>query len=214
VAESGLRLRTAPTIAWLSGLDDPDRVALGLRLCRVLGGAEKGASSGVRSANRVAPPAPRTPRREAYDILRASREELFRLSAVLRDAASSKRRRCPDPGLAQLLTGVALERLRRYDLILACVVLRGAAAVALPDDPDLEEAALLLSRQQRPDGAFGFFARPGPAEDPAAALALYLPVTLHCLWTIAALTRPDFDLARGITALTGRSAALDSWIGR
>lgn len=206
------KLLTGPTEAWLSSLADPDRITFGLRLCRALAETSRGDPvSGTRSLSRPGAADP-------WNVLRASREELLGLSGRLRDAACRLPRPASRPDLAMLLTSIAFERLRRYDLIFACVLLRGAAAIAPPRQRDLGEAARFLAAQQRPDGAFGFFDRPGPAEDPDSALALYLPVTLHCLWTLVELTRPDFRSVVGAPATPGRpdagfSAALDAWIG-
>jgi hypothetical protein len=90
--------------------------------------------------------------------------------------------------LASMLRGLAVHHLRQYDLPTGCRLLRALTHVTSSSlAPDLVR---FLFAQQRADGSFGLL---GPEEaqlkllapELAPDLALYLPVTVQCLWTLA-----------------------------
>jgi len=95
-----------------------------------------------------------------------------------------------DLWIGELLLGLAMHSLRSYDLPRGCELLRAASALGLGRAAGFGACMDFLRLHQRPEGSFGFFgaeerklreAAPGVS----AETALYLPVTLECLWALA-----------------------------
>ena len=110
----------------------------------------------------------------------------------------------PDLAVARFLRGFAISAFREYDLLTGCKCLR--ALIHLDCLDDAKDLATFVARQQRPDGSFGFL---GPEQAELDALAawvdsdtaLYLPMTVQCLWSLAEWYRQDWRLFRDIPAV-------------
>jgi hypothetical protein len=91
-----------------------------------------------------------------------------------------------------------LSCLREYDLELGALLLRTMGYLKLRQDRVFREGIDFLLEQQQPAGRFGFLARDlagqraGARRD--AAWALYVPITVCCLWAIAEASNPGFVL--------------------
>ncbi|HVL23461.1 MAG TPA: hypothetical protein VM450_05215 [Thermomicrobiales bacterium] len=101
--------------------------------------------------------------------------------------------------LVGLLRGLATDAFRQYDIAGGCRLFRALIHVDCPGTVDEFRDYVLL--QQRLEGAFGFF---GPEEAALRArapeadttLALSLPVTVQCLWSLAEAVDPAWRLFR------------------
>ena len=92
-----------------------------------------------------------------------------------------------------------LSSLREYDLELGALLLRTMGYLKLRRDPVLREGLDFLLVQQQPDGRFGFLGREvarrrGAGARRDAVWALYVPITLCCLWALAEASNPRFVL--------------------
>jgi hypothetical protein len=98
-----------------------------------------------------------------------------------------------DGWTAEVLAGVAVYCLRRYDFIRGTRLIRALRALEPlnPTSLDLLHHCLnFIYFNQRPDGAFGFLAPEAHGLEAAepdrdAERALALPVTVNCLWALA-----------------------------
>jgi hypothetical protein len=142
-------------------------------------------------------------------LLQAGQDDLRRLSADIASATHFGRRTCAGPvdvvaRLRRLLPVVLLQSLRDYHLETATAMARVLGYLGLSGDAAVELGLGFIAAQQRPDGAFGFFAieseRLLASEGADAVLELSLPMTLSCLWTLAEAWRPDFRLFASVTA--------------
>jgi len=95
-----------------------------------------------------------------------------------------------DLWIGELLLGLAMHSLRRYDLPRGCELLRAASALGLSRAEGFRACMDFLRLHQRPEGAFGFFGAEErrlreAAPQVSVETELYLPVTLECLWALA-----------------------------
>jgi len=94
--------------------------------------------------------------------------------------------------IAELLAGVAMFSLRRYDFVRGPRLIRTVRALEPLSPAGLDllgQCSSFLYLNQRPDGAFGFLAPEARALQAAgrgdADRALALPATVNCLWALA-----------------------------
>ena len=94
--------------------------------------------------------------------------------------------------IAELLAGVAMFSLRRYDFVRGPRLIRTVRALEPLSPAGLDllgQCSSFLYLNQRPDGAFGFLAPEARALQAAgrgdADGALALPATVNCLWALA-----------------------------
>jgi hypothetical protein len=104
-----------------------------------------------------------------------------------------------DLWIGELLLGLAMHSLRRYDLQKGCELLRAASALGLGGVEGFHACMDFLRLHQRPEGAFGFFGAEERKLREAAPRVdveteLYLPVTLECVWALAEGLDPGWRL--------------------
>jgi hypothetical protein len=117
-----------------------------------------------------------------------------------------------DLWIQELLAGLAMHFLRKYDFVTGCRLLRAMGYLGVGYGDSFDDCLRFLLLHQRPEGAFGFF---GPEESLLKVKApegysldanLYLPVTLGCLAALAEGTDsawrvygslPQIELLRG-----------------
>lgn len=104
-----------------------------------------------------------------------------------------------DYWIVELLAGLAMTFLRKYDLLMGCRILRSLNYL-FGDRNAMGTGLDFLRLHQRIEGSFGFF---GPerygrfkttAEEFALEVQLTLPITIECLWTIGEGTDPNWRL--------------------
>ena len=133
-----------------------------------------------------------------YKTLRLSdgSEEVNRLALLARSHAMHGLRQLPQRAeyrqISETLAALAISRFRRYQLAEGCQLLRSATYLD-PGAWALRTCSEYLLLNQRSDGAFGFLgqeecllaSRSGNETPTDSNVALYLPMTVECLWTLA-----------------------------
>lgn len=141
--------------------------------------------------------------------LAASKHEIealvLKINSCTRYGLSDSAALDTDPEVGQLLAGLAIHCLRKYDIDLGCSLLRAMAYWGRRELFAYGECIDFLLSQQRPDGSFGFY---GPEESKIvdevpgfdAPTDLYMPTTLVSLLTLAEATS-DWRLFREVPPL-------------
>jgi hypothetical protein len=109
--------------------------------------------------------------------------------------------------MVEVLTAVAIERLRAYDLALAAVVLRTTGYLKVPSTPWFRQSIRYLERQQQRDGRFGCFSATAPRYSAMGIdvdADLYVPITVACVWTLSELKVAGFRVFNMTPKLVSR----------
>jgi len=108
--------------------------------------------------------------------------------------------------MSELIAGLALTYLRKYDLPMGSRILRALTYLGV-ETKDIDDCLDFLSLHQRPEGAFGFFGAQqyelltGSNREFSADLDLKLPITIECLWALREATDSDWRLYQTIPRL-------------
>jgi hypothetical protein len=94
--------------------------------------------------------------------------------------------------LRQLLIPITLERLRRYELELGCMLLRSLLYLDRSLTVQLDRSLEWLAAQQTNPGSYGYFASHTPQLSSSPDFAV--DNTVSCLWTLAEWRVPNFRL--------------------
>ena len=109
--------------------------------------------------------------------------------------------------LVELLAGLAITSLRKYDLLIGCRILRSLCYLGVNGE-SMASSVDFLSLHQRLDGAFGFFGVEQyelfstMKEKPSLDIDLNLPITVESLWTLAEVHNSDWRLYQTVPPVT------------
>jgi hypothetical protein len=105
--------------------------------------------------------------------------------------------------LDAVLECLMMAALRRYNIELACTLLRSLLYLGKRKGLAIRTALQFILNSHNADGSFGFFdeeikqlRKDGP--EPYASLRIHLPVSLSCLWTLAEASLDDYRLFRDL----------------
>jgi hypothetical protein len=101
--------------------------------------------------------------------------------------------------LSELLLPIALERLRRYELELGCMLIRALLYLDRSLPTQLDPALQWLAAQQTNAGNFGYFA--SQCQQLSFPQELMLDTTISCLWTLAEWRVANFRLFGSIAGM-------------
>ena len=145
---------------------------------------------------------------EPLRLLRAPPEELRSLYTIIGSLTLFGKKPYSEAriekALAETLSMIFLEVLRDYDLELAAIILRTIGYLSSARNQvskALNQGISYLLTQQRPDGKFGFYVLHNCFGNKADVsthfnvdLKFYLPITVSCLWSLAEVLLPDFNI--------------------
>ena len=142
----------------------------------------------------------------SLQLLRSTRKEVHEIcgticAVTLFGGRSPRMERERSIELSRVLSVLLLECLRKYDLETGATLLRAIYFARFPAGKVIESASMFLRTQQQADGRFGYYSREVmslPAREDTSSfdpvLHLYLPIALSCVWSLAEINVPQFNL--------------------
>ncbi|HJQ37792.1 MAG TPA: hypothetical protein VKB93_11700 [Thermoanaerobaculia bacterium] len=147
---------------------------------------------------------------DLYSLLTADRKTVRENAARIEALTRYGTRPIETPlGLGEVLECVMMEALRRYDMELACTLLRSLLYLGRRAGRAVDIATHFLLTNETAGGNFGFFDEEikllgKKMPEPLASLTIQLPVSLACLWALAEAGLDEYRLFRDLGSRVAR----------